>query len=244
LWASGPFSLDTPGINSIFIISENPQKGRKMKIPRRLLALGLMILVCAMVFGCSKKVLRTDAPSGASWKGESRASEPRPQAQEEKAGAVSPQASVDLEREKRLREEALREQALREKALKEEADRKKTSAQEAAKKLKIESVFFDYDQWNIREDQKEAMAQNAEWLKANPKTKIQIAGNCDERGTAEYNLALGQKRAESVKKYLEGLGVSGDRVNTISYGLERPLDPGHNEAAWAKNRRADFVPVK
>ena len=213
-----------------------------MKAQRSLLVLGLLVLVCAMVLSCSKKVLRTDAPGTASWKGDSQATDTRPQAQEQKSEAVSPQASVDLEREKRIREEALREQALREKAMREEAERRK--ALEAAKKLKLMPVFFDYDQWNIREDQKDPMAQNAEWLKLNPKTRIQVAGNCDERGTAEYNLALGQKRAESVKKYLEGLGVSGDRLETISYGLERPLDPGHNEAAWAKNRRADFVPVK
>ncbi len=71
--------------------------------------------------------------------------------------------------------------------------------------------------------------------------KIQIEGHCDERGTAEYNLALGERRANSAKKYLVSLGIPADRLSTISYGKEMPLDPGHNEEAWAKNRRAHFI---
>jgi peptidoglycan-associated lipoprotein len=78
-------------------------------------------------------------------------------------------------------------------------------------------------------------------LKKYPKVKVQIEGHCDERGTIEYNLALGERRANSTKKYLISLGISADRISTISYGKERPLDPGHNEEAWAKNRRAHIV---
>ena len=74
--------------------------------------------------------------------------------------------------------------------------------------------------------------------------QVRIEGNCDERGTAEYNLALGQKRAEAARGFLKGLGISESRMQTISYGEEHPLDPGHDEAAWAKNRRVDFVPVR
>ena len=74
--------------------------------------------------------------------------------------------------------------------------------------------------------------------------KVRLEGHCDERGTAEYNLALGQKRAEGVKSFLEGLGISSQRMAAVSYGEERPLDPGHNEAAWMKNRRVDIVPAK
>ena len=85
------------------------------------------------------------------------------------------------------------------------------------------------------------MKGNAEWFKANPGKKMRVEGNCDERGTVEYNLALGQKRADAAKAYIVNLGVDGKALETVSYGKERPVDPAHNEAAWAKNRRAHFL---
>ena len=102
------------------------------------------------------------------------------------------------------------------------------------------TVYFDFDKYNIREDQKARLAKNAEILKANSKLVIKIEGNCDERDTEEYNLALGDKRAIAVKEYFISLGISADRLETISYGEERPVDPGHAEESWAKNRRAEF----
>ena len=108
----------------------------------------------------------------------------------------------------------------------------------------LQMVNFDYDKYNIRPGDAEILKKNLDWFKANSAAKVRIEGNCDERGTVEYNLALGQKRADSAKNYLTGLGVDGKRLETISYGKERPLDPGHNEAAWAKNRNAQFVPIK
>jgi peptidoglycan-associated lipoprotein len=85
------------------------------------------------------------------------------------------------------------------------------------------------------------LKQNAALLAKYPRVKIQIEGHCDERGTSQYNLALGERRATSTKQYLITLGISADRISTISYGEEKPLDPGHNEEAWAKNRRAHSV---
>jgi peptidoglycan-associated lipoprotein len=85
------------------------------------------------------------------------------------------------------------------------------------------------------------LRENAAFLKKNPKMKIQIEGHCDERGTVEYNLALGERRANNTKRYLVSLGITSDRISTISFGKEMPLDPGHNEEAWAKNRRAHIV---
>jgi len=108
----------------------------------------------------------------------------------------------------------------------------------------LQMINFDFDKYNVRPGDAEILKKNLDWFKANPATKARIEGNCDERGTVEYNLALGQKRADSAKNYLTGLGVDGKRLETISYGKERPLDPGHNEAAWAKNRNAQFVPIK
>ena len=215
-----------------------------MKKARRWLVLFLMVAL-AFSFSCAKKTIRSDAvrysPPGAA--------EVKPETAEAKPEAVSPESTADLEREKKLREESLREESLREKALREkaaqeEAARKEAAAREAASKsAKLESIYFDFDEGSIREDQKDIMLKNSEWLKANPKVKVRLEGHCDERGTAEYNLALGQKRSEAAKTFLEGLGIARQRISAISYGKERPLDPGHDEAAWAKNRRVDFVPV-
>lgn len=105
----------------------------------------------------------------------------------------------------------------------------------------LKDIHFDYDKYDIRREDEGILKENAAFLKKNPKMKIQIEGHCDERGTIEYNLALGERRANSVKRYLVSLGIASDRISTISYGKERPLDPGHNEQAWAKNRRAHFI---
>lgn len=102
----------------------------------------------------------------------------------------------------------------------------------------LKDIHFDFDKYNIRPEDAEILKENAALLKKYPKVKIQVEGHCDERGTTEYNLALGERRANNTKRYLLSLGISTDRISTISYGKERPLDPGHNEEAWAKNRRA------
>jgi peptidoglycan-associated lipoprotein len=105
----------------------------------------------------------------------------------------------------------------------------------------LKDIYFSYDKYEIRREDEEILKENAAFLKKNPKMKIQIEGHCDERGTAEYNLALGERRANHTKKYLVSLGITSDRISTISYGEERPLDPSNNEEAWAKNRRAHIV---
>ncbi len=104
-----------------------------------------------------------------------------------------------------------------------------------------ERIYFDFDKSVLKLEAQSLLKKKAEWLKANSGTKLLIEGNCDERGTAEYNLALGERRAESAKKFLVDLGVDAKRISTISYGEERPLDPRHNEEAWAKNRNDGFV---
>ena len=105
----------------------------------------------------------------------------------------------------------------------------------------LKDVFFDFDKSNIRDDQKAAMNDNVAWLKANPAVKISLEGHCDERGTAEYNLGLGERRAKAVKDYLMATGLPADRIATISYGKERPFVLGHDESAWKWNRRGHFV---
>jgi len=105
----------------------------------------------------------------------------------------------------------------------------------------LKDVFFDFDKAGIRNDQKAALNDNVGWLKVNTGAKLLIEGHTDERGTAEYNLALGERRAKAVKDYLVGAGIAADRVSTISYGKERPFVLGHDESAWKWNRRAHFV---
>jgi len=107
----------------------------------------------------------------------------------------------------------------------------------------LKAVYFDFNKFDIRPDQRPTLQANADKLKADPlsRFKVLIEGHCDERNTNEYNLALGDRRANAVKQYLMTLGVPAARLRTISYGEERPADPGHNEEAWAKNRRGEFV---
>ena len=104
----------------------------------------------------------------------------------------------------------------------------------------FQTVYFDFDKYNLRDDAKAALDANYDLLKQFPDVMIKIEGHCDERGTVEYNLSLGEKRAKSAQDYLVGLGINAGRISFISYGKERPVDPGHNEDAWAKNRRAEF----
>jgi len=105
-------------------------------------------------------------------------------------------------------------------------------------------IRFDFDKYFIRDDAKSVLQQNAAWLKKWPSTRILIEGHCDERGTEEYNLALGEKRAKATLDYLLSLGVTSDRIKTISYGKSQPIDMGHDEAAWAQNRRAQFTIIE
>ena len=102
-------------------------------------------------------------------------------------------------------------------------------------------IHFDFDKYSLKPDSVKKLDRSAEVLAQNPAVTVRIEGNCDERGTNEYNLALGERRANNTKKYLISLGIASDRISAISYGKESPLDPGRNEDAWAKNRRAHIV---
>ena len=108
----------------------------------------------------------------------------------------------------------------------------------------LERVFFAFDQFTLDEDAKRTLERNAEYLRRHPDVRVQIEGHCDERGSTEYNLALGERRAQAVKEYLVKLGISPGRMEVISYGEENPLDPGTGERAWARNRRAEFREVE
>jgi len=105
----------------------------------------------------------------------------------------------------------------------------------------LKDAFFDYDQNTLREDMKVALQENMQWLEKWPQTVVRVEGYCDERGTAEYNLALGDRRAEVVKAYLSSLGVKADRIQTRTFGKESPFCHGSDESCWSQNRRGHFV---
>jgi peptidoglycan-associated lipoprotein len=163
-----------------------------------------------------------------------------------------------LEAERKEKEAKEREAArIREEEAKKEQERKEQAKRELEKSLVskktpgiegevfesslLKDIYFDFDKYDIRSEDTKVLKESAALLMKHPRVKIQIEGHCDERGTNEYNLALGERRCNSAKKYLISLGVPESRLSTISYGEERPLDPGHDEGAWAKNRRAHFI---
>ena len=163
-----------------------------------------------------------------------------------------PKKTVIKEEPSVKKEEAKIEAAKKEEAQREEAARKEFEKSLIAKKEPgiegvvfesslLKDIRFEFDKYDIRPGDAAILKENAAVLKKYHKVKIQVEGHCDERGTNEYNLALGERRANSTKNYLLSLGVSPERISTISYGEERPVDPGHTEEAWAKNRRAHTI---
>jgi len=114
-------------------------------------------------------------------------------------------------------------------------------SQQAFQEFQNQDIYFDFDKYDLRTDARTTLDRKASFLNQNSSVRVQVEGHCDERGTNEYNLALGERRANAAKQYLTTAGISAGRLSTISYGEERPLDPGHTEAAWARNRRAHFV---
>ncbi|MBW2091739.1 MAG: peptidoglycan-associated lipoprotein Pal [Deltaproteobacteria bacterium] len=164
--------------------------------------------------------------------------------------AISAEEKAKAEAERKKREEAARKKAAEEARLKAEREAKlKKQQEERAKAAEYaqralflnQHVHFDFDKYDIKPNAEVVLKAKADYLKKHPKIFIEIQGHCDERGTLDYNLALGDRRANAAAKYLISLGISKDRIETISYGEERPLNPGHNEDAWAENRRAQFV---
>ncbi len=121
-----------------------------------------------------------------------------------------------------------------------ERQRRRAAFKRALTRFENHLVYFDFDKSEIRSDMRSIMDAKARFLQEYPSLRVQIEGHCDERGTVEYNIALGHRRSQSAKDYLASLGVKASRVDTVSYGEERPADSRSNEAGWAKNRRAKF----
>jgi peptidoglycan-associated lipoprotein len=142
--------------------------------------------------------------------------------------------------EQEARDRALREQAIRDQEARERAERDRAAA-EAARLKDLSRIYFDFDRAELSAEAREILGKVAQQLKASPRKSLTIEGNCDDRGTNEYNLALGQQRADAAARYLQTLGIERKRIKTISYGEERPICSEATEACWHKNRNATFV---
>ena len=185
----------------------------------------LMVLACTGLFagGCAKKEML---------KGE-----------EPMAPAAKP-APMQVPATRGDADGAVREQPVREPAqtVREEPMMESVQSQAA---VELEKLYFDYDSYSLSPAARESLSRGSEYLlRKNPSVKVQIEGHCDERGSDEYNMALGEKRAKAAYDYLTSLGVPAARLSTISYGEEKPAESGQDETAWAKNRRVEFKILK
>jgi peptidoglycan-associated lipoprotein len=144
-----------------------------------------------------------------------------------------------------VKTEAAKEQPVTQAPVKESAAQDALKPVSEAGELKdaLEKIYFDFDAYKLSDQARATLVKDAELLKKATAAKVRIEGNCDERGSDEYNLALGERRAKAAMEYLVTMGVPANSLSVISYGKEKPADPGHDEAAWAKNRRDDFVVV-
>ena len=204
---------------------------------RNLIIATLVVFACSSIFllsSCAKKQVVTEER-------EIKAAPKEVAKVEKEKTPVEKEKEAEIERAKRVRLERLKELEL---VKKREAEAIEAWQERRAIKFEAESIYFDFDKSFIRAEYRSDLKKKAGYLKDNPNINIRIEGNCDERGTNEYNLALGERRANSAKEFLLSLGISPDRIDTISYGEERPLASGHDEGSWAQNRRDDFVIIK
>jgi len=212
------------------------------------LALLLVVPGLLLTVSCAKKTVKTETsvsetPSEA--EKAPPAGEVTKPAEQPKQGPSEMERQQELDRQRALEEERMRARKQQEEMEREEKKRQEDIAQKmAAAERKVflkELILFDFDRSILTPTAQDRLTRKAKYLKENPDIKVIIEGHCDERGTDEYNLALGERRAEAAKAFLVDLGISQSRLTTISYGEERPFAKGHYEGAWALNRRAHFV---
>jgi len=197
--------------------------GRSNEGSSRFLVLIVMSLFLALTFGCAKKKISSGIEGDDGLAG----SDGQPGYGTEEELAADRQGMID--------EEALQDQGA---AI---AESGMTPEEEAMARFVNEVIHFEYDSAALLPAAQDLLREKAGWMRANPGARVIVEGHTDSRGTGEYNLALGDRRAASVRNFLTGVGIDGSRITTISYGEERPADPMENESAWAKNRRAEFV---
>jgi len=196
----------------------------------------MFIIFCVVIaiagFGnaCAKKEVKVEAPVV-----DTSAADAAKKRAEEEAAAAKKRAEAEAAAAKKRAEE---EAAAAKKRV--EAETAKMMLQNQINAVESEKIYFDYDKAELGPEAQATLDKKAKFLQSNGSYSLTIEGNCDERGTNEYNLALGERRADAAKKFLASLGVAESRIATISYGEEKPVDSGHDETAWAKNRRDEF----
>ena len=203
----------------------------------------LITSVMALAFVCSSLLLVTSCA-----KKQVEVSEPTIKAEEREKAVAEERAkrAKEAEQQAKLRAEEAEQQAkLRAEEAAREAKQKEErvaaqSLADAIKSFESEHIYFAFDKYDLLHYARVVLKDKAAWLRTNAAYSVWIEGHCDERGTSEYNLALGEGRADAAMKFLVALGISKNRIKTISYGEERPADLVHNEQAWSKNRRAEF----
>ena len=200
------------------MIKKTIREEREMRRQKIFMTLFLVAIICAFVLpaGCAKKAVMK----------EELAVEKEAAVEKQAPAQAAEAAPVKAQEEQKVDEAAMAAAAAAALADKEASQ--------------FADINFAFDRFDLKPEAREILVTHAKWLTAHPAFIVRIEGNCDERGTVEYNMALGQRRAASAMKYLVDLGVSKNRIKTVSYGKERPLDPGHDEEAWAKNRRDHF----
>ena len=186
---------------------------------------GLMALLLIVASGCAKnEIVRKEEPVVPS---------------EQKIKADTPVATNPLKASHGAKEEPT---VIQSAAIKESATETIQPIPNAAElKAALETIYFNFDAYTLSDEARNALVKNSNILKNDSSMKIRIEGHCDERGSEEYNLALGENRAKAAMKYLVTMGIADDRISTISYGKEKPAVQGHDETTWAKNRRDEFV---
>jgi peptidoglycan-associated lipoprotein len=189
-------------------------------------ALVIVIALVMLVASCEKQKIASQPPT-------TTAEEEAQRKAEEEA------RQRELERQRAIDEETLEAESAKRAGLSEEMEEERKMTERAV--FENEDIKFDFDSIRLSSEAQEILRRKAQWMKANPNARVTIEGHCDNRGTNEYNLALGDRRAHSAMVFLVNLGIAKERLKTISFGEERPIDFAETEEAWAKNRRAHFV---
>lgn len=209
-----------------------------MMIKHKLVCVFLVFIMSIFVFsGCSSQ---PDVKTPAEIAEEEAAERARVEAEKRiKAEEEARRKKVERQKEKRIQEQ--RQEEARKQAARRAEERRRQEDIEARNRFEETNIYFDYNESTLRWDSQEELKIKAEWMRINPGENIIIEGHCDERGSAAYNIALGERRAETAKNFIVDLGVEPERIETVSFGEERPIDPSASEEAWSKNRRAHFV---
>lgn len=188
------------------------------------ICIGLLMIIPALLFttSCAKKAVNTG-----------QVVEEATHATEEDTAEIKQKTMPENQAEEDLKTAQLAEQAAKEEEI--------PKAKMASMMLMNEDIYFDYDSSVLKSTARELLIRKSEWLHMNPDASVIIEGHCDERGTTAYNIALGDRRAQSAKAFFVDVGIQTNQISTISYGEERPVETAQNEDAWSKNRRAHFV---